>query len=184
MEEPRLLGVAVTETTVQLDVDLPRASGHTATFVLRALAGAGLSVQSLSPAAREKGIRFDVRVLCSDPEAARGSAEDALGDGARVVLRHPLARVCLVGTGLMRSGAILSAALEALASAELPVEAVESTDLGIGFQVDPAIVPSVVRVLHDRFMSAQPAGPERRGSPYAGGPAEEMWLPVHAGGGG
>lgn len=184
MEEPRLLGVAVTETSVQLGIDLPSASEHTATFVLRALAEAGLSVQSLSPAARERGIRFDVRVLCSDPDAARASAEHALGDGARVVLRHPLARVCLVGTGLMRSGAILSAALEALASRELPVEAVDSTDLGIAFQVDPAIVPSVVRVLHDRFVSAQPGRPEWSGSRYAGGPAEETWLPVRAGGGG
>lgn len=161
MEEPRLLGVTVTDTVVHLAVELPGSGGMRAAAVLGALTAAGLSVQSLSQAIHDGAMRFSVRVVASDGHAARRLAEDALEDDARVLLLPPLSRVCLVGRGLSDTPAVLQAALGALANERVVVEAVESTDLGLSLYIDPARVELAARALHDRLLTS-PADPDNR----------------------
>ena len=103
--------------------------------------------------ARQRARGVELVVVAS----AMGSSTDDLLDLAHAVA--PTGRGSRERDQLLATGEQVAAALLALAliSEGIAVEAVEATEVGLTFYIDPWCVDSAVRVLHDRLL----ADPER-----------------------
>jgi aspartate kinase len=124
------------------------------TGIMSALAAAGVSVDTLTPADRSDGRRqLQVTMHESDLEQAEALCRELavqLG-GERVDVQRGLCKVTLVGSGMTGLPGVYARSLEALLAAEIDVYAVGTSSVSISFLVDADAEERTLQALHAAF---------------------------------
>src|SRR5690606_2107971 len=136
VEGPRILGVAAAVGSARLIVDDPAGGTAAAAGVLAALAEAGVGVEWLEEKRADDGARRLTAIVPADrADDAERAAASALGNGARVAVERPVARITVVGVGLSACGAAMAGALQRLARAGIEPEGIGISELGLTLYV-------------------------------------------------
>lgn len=97
-----------------------------------------------------------VRGVCTAPGLDDRKLGDAVrGRGAKVQVHRDLAVASMVGEGILARPALLVQALQVLGEAGIEVAAARSGSLSISFVVPSHQAAEAVRLLHDRFVTAE-----------------------------
>jgi len=159
VEGPRILGVAAAVGSARLTVDDPPGG---AAAVLAALAEAGVGVEWLEEKRADDGARRLTAIVPADrADDAQRAAASVLGDGARIAVERPVARITVVGTGLSACGAAIARALQRLARRGIEPEGLGISELGLTLYVRPDQADPAAALLHEALLPAQPLN-ERR----------------------
>ena len=161
VEGPRILGVAAAVGSARLTVDDP-AGGAAAAAVLAALAEAGVGVEWLEEKRADDGARRLVAIVPADrADDAQRAAASVLGNGTRIAVERPVARITVVGMGLSACGAAIAGALQRLARTGIEPEGLGISELGLTLYVRPDQADPAAALLHEALLPSQPMG-ERR----------------------
>jgi aspartate kinase len=161
MEGLVLTGLACAGGQAKLTLRGLPATMEAMTAVMTALAGAGISVDTLTPADRQDGrrqLQLTIDEGDLDP-ALRITRElvDQLG-GEAVDVRTGLSKVTLIGSGMSGIPGVYARSLEALRDAGVDIFALGTSSVSISFLVDAASEDRTLQALHAAFDLAKESG--------------------------
>jgi aspartate kinase len=161
MEGLVLTGLASAGGQVKLTVRSLPPSMEAMTKLMSALAGAGVSVDLMTPADRADG-RRQLQLTIHESDLERGLAicrelVPRLG-GEAVEVREGLTKVTLVGSGMTGMPGVFARSLEALLEAGVDVHALGTSSVSISFLVDADKEDRTLQSLHAAFDLAKGSG--------------------------
>lgn len=158
MEGLVLTGLACADGQVKLTVRGLPPTMQAMSGIMSALAAAGVSVDTLTPADRPDGRRqLQITLHESDLDRALavcGTEVERLG-GERVEVQRGLSKVTLVGSGMTGMPGVYARALEALLHAGVDVHAVGTSSVSISFLVSADAEDRTLQALHEAFELAK-----------------------------
>jgi aspartate kinase len=154
MEGLELTGLASAGGQVKLTVRSLPPSMEAMTKLMSALAGAGVSVDLMTPADRADG-RRQLQLTIHESDLERGLAicrqlVPRLG-GDAVEVKEGLTKVTLVGSGMTGMPGVFARSLEALLEAGVDVHALGTSSVSISFLVDADKEDRTLQSLHAAF---------------------------------
>ncbi|HUF49539.1 MAG TPA: aspartate kinase [Longimicrobiales bacterium] len=158
MEGLVLTGLASARGQAKLTIRGLPPSMQAMTAIMSALAAAGISVDTLTPADRPDGRRqLQLTVHDDDLEQALSICGRIAGElgGESVDVRRGLTKVTLVGSGMTGMPGVYARSLEALLAAEVDVHALGTSSVSISFLVDADREDRTLQALHEAFELAK-----------------------------
>ncbi len=155
MEDVVVSGVALDKNQARIVVsDLPDRPG-TAAMLFNALAGAGISVDTI---VQGPGIDGKARMTFTVPREDIYRAEKALKESfpdddfsGRVFEAYEIAKVSVVGVGMRSHSGVAATLFDALAEAGINIQLVSTSEIKISVGVEPDDAEEATRVVHKAF---------------------------------
>jgi aspartate kinase len=149
-----LTGLACSADQAKLTVRGLPPSMAAMTEIMVALADAGVSVDTMTPADRPDG-RRQLQLTLDEAEVDTAveicSALVPKLDGERVDVQRGLSKVTLVGSGMTGMPGVYARSLQALLEADVDVYAVGTSSVSISFLVDSGRAERTLQALHAAF---------------------------------
>lgn len=157
MEEMKITGIAKDEQVARVTVKKVADRPGSAFKVLNAVAKAGINVDMIIQAAgQDEANDISFVVAQTDAEAARKAVADhqaAIGFD-HVTVDTDIAKVSVVGAGMMSSVGIASLVFEALNDEHINIQMINASEVKLSCVIDAASADRAVRAIHRKFFES------------------------------
>ena len=154
MEEMKITGIAKDEKVARVTVMQVRDAPGTAFKVLNAVARAGVNVDIIIQATGRDGTN-DMSFVVAQSEAQRAydalmAKKEVIGFD-RVIVDDSIAKVSVVGAGMMSTAGIASLVFEALNDEHINIQMISTSEIKISCVIDGSSADRAVASIHRKF---------------------------------
>ena len=154
MEEMKITGIAKDDKVARVTVDHLQDKPGSAFRVLNAMAKAGVSVDMIIQAHGRDGTN-DMSFVVAEENADKAQAalverKDAIGFES-VTIDKDIAKVSVVGAGMMSSVDVASFVFEALNDAHINIQMISTSEIKISCLIERSSADRAVSAIHGKF---------------------------------